>query len=108
MLMTGRDKGYSSTVKSYYPGWDGEPDTPLIKLVKEGYEKASGKETAVTPIHAGLECSWFSQKRKSIQIVAIGPTINNPHTANEVLYIDTVETCVKTILYALENTESLH
>lgn len=101
------DSGYTFTVEVSYPGWDGDPDTELIRLVKKGYEEVSGQSAAIMPIHAGLECSWFSQKREGIQLASIGPRIADPHTVNETLYLDTIEPCVSAVLYTLENINEL-
>ena len=101
-----KEKGYVCKIEADYPGWDGDADVSLVKLIKEGYEKSDSGEAAVIPIHAGLECSWFSRKREGIQMVSIGPRVDNAHTVQETLYIDTIEPCVKTVLYALKNIES--
>ena len=101
-----QETGYTSTVGAAYPGWDGDPNTKLIQLIKKGYEEGSGKTVSIIPVHAGLECSWFSQKRQGIQLASIGPKITDPHSVNETLYIDTIEPCVSAILYTLKNINS--
>lgn len=99
--------GYSFIIESNYPGWSGESDTELIKLVSKGYQKATGKDTDIVAIHAGIECAWFSRKCEDIQLVSIGPRIDDCHTVNETLYIDTVKPCVETVIYTLENIKDI-
>lgn len=98
--------GYSLTVMSKYPGWDGDPDSPLLKLSEEGYKKI-GVEARLVAIHAGLEPSWFSSKREGMQMICLGPTIKGAHTTEETLYIDTLAPTMDVILYCLHNVNKL-
>ena len=38
-----------------YPGWKPNPDSAILKLMKETYQKMYGKEPQVMAIHAGLK-----------------------------------------------------
>ena len=98
--------GYELTVMSKYPGWDGDPDTPLLKLAAQGY-KSIGVDARLVAIHAGLEPSWFSSKREGMQMICLGPTIKGAHTTEETLYIDTLAPTMDVVLYCLHHVNEL-
>lgn len=98
--------GYSYTTVAKFPGWDGDPDAPLVKLTAQAYS-----ETGTTPeliaVHAGIECAWFTTMREGIQMVCIGPDVVGAHTTGETLKPKTVEPMVAALLYCLSNIDSL-
>ena len=98
--------GYSCTTNSKYPGWDGDPDSPLLKLSAKAYEE-TGVEPELQAVHAGLESSWFTTKRAGIQMIAIGPTITGAHTTSETLKPKTIEPMVPALLYCLANINAI-
>ena len=98
--------GYTLTVLSKYPGWDGDPNSPLLKLCEKGY-KSIGIDARLVAIHAGLEPSWFSSKRPGMQMICLGPTIKGAHTTEETLYIDTLAPTMDVILYCLHHVNEL-
>jgi len=100
------DNGYSIDIFNMYPGWDGNPKAALLLLAEKAYESI-GIDSNACAIHAGLECSWFTDKREGVQIICIGPTIENAHTPNETLHLDTVESTVKAILYCIEHINEI-
>ncbi len=98
--------GYEMTVGSKYPGWDGNPDSPLLKLSAEAY-KSFGVDAELVAIHAGLEPSWFSSKREGMQMICLGPTLKGAHTTEETLYIDTLAPTMDVVLYVLQHVNEL-
>ncbi|MCQ2792385.1 MAG: beta-Ala-His dipeptidase [Bacilli bacterium] len=99
--------GYKYIYGSSSPGWDGDPNIKLIALLKEGYSE-SYTDTKLSSMHAGLECSWLSSKRKGIQIACLGAQISDAHTTKETLYLDTIEPCVKAIVHAIKKLADLN
>jgi dipeptidase D len=78
---------------SGYPGWTPNPNSQLLKLLEQAYEKLFDKKPAIKAIHAGLECGLFSQKYPDLDMVSIGPTLRGVHSPDEKLEIATVKMC---------------
>lgn len=74
-----------------YPGWKPNPDSTILKEMKEVYNNKFGKVPAVRVIHAGLECGILGSTYTSWDMISFGPTIRNPHSPDEMVKIDTVE-----------------
>ncbi|HMA62125.1 MAG TPA: aminoacyl-histidine dipeptidase [bacterium] len=74
-----------------YPGWQPNPDSPILKKMKEVYQDLYDVEPGQEAIHAGLETGLIGEKVPGIDMVSFGPTINNPHSPDEEVKIDTVE-----------------
>ena len=86
----GEKYGAEVTQGPGYPGWKADVKSPFLKLVARVYEKALGKKPKITAVHAGLECGFLSRFDPELKIVSIGPTIKNPHSPQELVYIDSV------------------
>ncbi len=74
-----------------YGGWDPNPDSEILTLLKRLYKEQTGKESVVQVVHAGLECSVILGKYPNLDVVSLGPTLRSPHTTTERCYIPTVE-----------------
>lgn len=79
--------GWEVTLKAAYPGWNPEPKSPFLAYVRSHLESVSDSEVKVEAIHAGLECGIIGSKIPGIQMVSIGPRMENPHTPDERLRI---------------------
>lgn len=86
-----------------YPGWKLNPNSDLLKLVVEAYERLYGKSPKVLAIHAGLECGLFSEKYPHIDMVSFGPTLRGVHSPDEKLLIPTVKKAWDLLLEILRN-----
>ncbi|HUT70075.1 MAG TPA: aminoacyl-histidine dipeptidase [Desulfatiglandales bacterium] len=73
-----------------YPAWQPDMNSPLLKRCKEVYQRLFGKEPVVEVIHAGLECGIISSKYEGMDAISVGPTLENPHSPDERLYIPSV------------------
>jgi dipeptidase D len=74
-----------------YGGWDPNPDSEILNLLKKVYREQNGKEATVQADHAGLECSVILSKYPGMDVVSMGPTLLSPHTTNERFEIATAE-----------------
>jgi dipeptidase D len=88
--------GWEVTRREAYPGWNPEPKSLFLSFVRTHFEKITGRDVKVEAIHAGLECGIIGSMIPGIQMVSIGPSIENAHTPDEKLKIIDVE-----ILYNL-------
>ncbi|NQU33655.1 MAG: aminoacyl-histidine dipeptidase [Bacteroidetes bacterium] len=74
-----------------YPGWKPNPDSPILKEMKEVYNNKFGRVPEVKVIHAGLECGILGATYPHWDMISFGPTIRNPHSPDEMVKIDTVQ-----------------
>lgn len=70
------------------PGWNGNPNSDLVKLALESFTELTGLQGEIKAIHAGLEVGEISSKleansRKPIQSISFGPTILDAHSPSE-------------------------
>jgi dipeptidase D len=79
-------------VKPNYPGWRPNLDSPLLEATRRVYAATFGREAAVSTIHAGLEPSVIAGRvGRPLDMIAIGPQIDFPHSPDERLSIPSVE-----------------
>ena len=74
-----------------YGGWDPNPNSEILNMLKRIYKEQNGKEAIVQVDHAGLECSVILEKYPNMDVGSLGPTLLSPHTTNERCQISTVE-----------------
>lgn len=99
---------FESKHGTYMPGWDGDPESDLVKTVGRAYEAVAGAQVKVEGIHAGLETGILVKKIeealtefRKIDALSFGPTIHNPHSVDESLEVDTVSVFYKQLKEAL-------
>lgn len=80
----------SVEIKNSYPGWAYRKDSPLREKMVRIYEERYGKKPVLEAIHAGLECGILAGKIQDLDCVSIGPDLENVHTAEERMCIDSV------------------
>jgi dipeptidase D len=103
----GEKYGADVIQENAYPGWQADPGSPFLALVKNSYEDILKNEVSIKAIHGGLECGLFSNLNPELQIASIGPEIKNVHTPNERVYIKSVGTVWDVIRKIIENMERL-
>jgi len=83
--------GASIEIKDAYPGWQPNPDSPIVRRTVDVYEKLFGKRPELKAIHAGLECGLLIEKVPDMDCVSIGPQIENAHSPDEKVQISSVD-----------------
>jgi dipeptidase D len=84
--------GGSLEVKHNYNGWRPDLDSALLAVAAGVYERLFGAPPVVTAVHAGLETSVIGDKvGRHLDMLAIGPQIEFPHSPDERVSIPTVE-----------------
>ncbi len=73
-----------------YPGWKPDPDSELLGIAKAVHTELFGEPPVVEAIHAGLETGIIGEKFPGMDMISIGPTINNPHSPDEYVDVTTV------------------
>lgn len=90
MLQTAERTGAKAVVRNAYPGWAYRKDSPLRERMVRIYENRYGKKPVLEAIHAGLECGILAGKIPDLDCVSIGPDLQNVHTAEESMDIESV------------------
>ena len=83
--------GMKTELSGSYGGWDPNPDSEILNLLKKVYKEQTGEEATVQADHAGLECSVILSKYPGMDVVSLGPTLLSPHTTSERFKVDTAE-----------------
>jgi dipeptidase D len=73
---TGRLRG---RVPGLLPGLESRPWLPVLGLVEAPYQDPYGQESEVMAVHAGLECGVIGAKYPEMDMISIGPTLNDVH-----------------------------
>ncbi len=97
-----RQAGAEVRVKDAYPGWKPNPSSPIVQKTSEVYEKLFGEKPALKAIHAGLECGLLIEKVPGMDVVSIGPQIENAHSPEEKVQISSVQKFYKHLAAVLE------
>lgn len=80
------------TVGNSRPIWQPKNNSLLTATAVKAYsEVSSGAKPVEEVCHGGLETALFAEKRPDIDMISIGPTLEDPHQIHERLKIDTVE-----------------
>ncbi len=95
--------GFEYTQGDGYPGWTPNPNSRLLAITVEQFEKQFGAKPVVRAIHAGLECGLFSEKIEGMDMVSFGPTLRGVHSPDEKLLIPTVSRFYKLVADVLQN-----
>ncbi|MDR0828998.1 MAG: aminoacyl-histidine dipeptidase [Prevotellaceae bacterium] len=86
-----------------YSGWNPNPNSPILKAMKESYQQEFGVEPKVQVVHAGLECGIIGAIEPNLDMISFGPTIRSPHSPMERVNIPSVEKFWKFLIKVLEN-----
>ena len=94
--------GMKTELSGSYGGWDPNPDSEILNLMRKVYKDQTGEEAIVQADHAGLECSVILSKYPGMDVVSFGPTLLSPHTTTERFEIATAEPFWKMLIAVLE------
>jgi dipeptidase D len=79
-------------VKHNYNGWRPDLDSQVLATAHRVYEELFATQPVVTGVHAGLETSVIGSKvDRPLDMLAIGPQIEFPHSPDERVSIPTVQ-----------------
>lgn len=97
-----KQAGAEVHIKDAYPGWKPNPSSPIVQKTSEVYEKLFGEKPELKAIHAGLECGLLIEKVPGMDVVSIGPQIENAHSPEEKVQISSVQKFYKHLAAVLE------
>jgi dipeptidase D len=95
--------GYEVVFADYYPGWNPNPDSPILGLMEATYQELYGEEPEVMAVHAGLECGVIGAKYPGMDMISIGPTLSDVHSPAERLFIPSVGHVMELLMEVLQN-----
>ncbi|MFH1981681.1 MAG: aminoacyl-histidine dipeptidase [Pseudomonadota bacterium] len=84
-----------------YPPWPPDMASPLLARCKNVYRDTFGAEPVVEIIHAGLECAVIGSVYPGMDMISFGPTMKNPHSPDERLYLPSVDNIWKFLVALL-------
>ena len=87
----GRLAGAEVACGNDYPGWDPNPDSPLLAQCRKVYTSLFKVEPKVAAIHAGLECGIIGKRVGAMDMISFGPRIEGAHSPDERVYIVSVQ-----------------
>ena len=82
--------GASSQSDSEFAPWTPNMESALLKRCQKVYETVSGRQPVVQSLHAGLECAIIGDKYEGMDMISFGPTMEDPHSPNERLFIPSI------------------
>jgi len=82
--------GAVSVFDQGYPGWKPNPNSPILKSMREIYKAKFGKTPEIKAVHAGLECGIIGGSYPELDMISFGPTIRYPHSPDEKVNIASV------------------
>ncbi len=94
--------GGTYIIDSDYPAWEYCEKSSLRDLAVRIYREQYKCDPTLTCIHAGLECGIIYDKIENMDIISIGPNIENIHTVKEKLDIKSTERTYDYLLGILE------
>ncbi|MDO5088825.1 MAG: aminoacyl-histidine dipeptidase, partial [Leptotrichiaceae bacterium] len=98
-----RKHGANIKVETVYPSWEYKKDSKIRELIAKSFKELTGKDAEIKAIHAGLECGYFADNIKDLDVVSIGPNIYGAHSPQERMEIKSVGDTWDLLLKILEN-----
>lgn len=79
--------GFAIEESDGYPAWTPNSRSTLAELTRCAY-RSVGIQSQTKVIHAGLECGLFAALKSDLDMVSFGPQMENVHSVNERLNIE--------------------
>jgi dipeptidase D len=82
--------GATSVRRSRYPVWTPDSGSALYTTANQVYQKLFDATLRTEVVHAGLETGYFAEQNEDLEIISLGPTVENVHTPRERLSVPSV------------------
>lgn len=102
LRMTAELLGAEFVIRGSYPAWEYKRDSKLRDIFVSTFKRKYNKEPGIRAIHAGLECGIFSKGLEGVDIVSLGPDMEDIHTPDERLHIESAARVYDFLVEALE------
>ena len=95
--------GFEVDFSGDYPGWAPNPDSAILKVLDELYQKQTGEKAHIAACHAGLECGIIGSHYPKMDMISFGPTIRGAHSPDERASISSTQKFWKFLKEVLQN-----
>lgn len=95
--------GFNVSLSGDYPGWNPNPNSAILEVLKAQYQQVFNEEPKVVACHAGLECGILGQNYPDMDMISFGPTIKGAHAPDERVCISSVQKFWTFTLEVLKN-----
>ena len=86
-----------------YPGWKPNPNSAILKVLKNVYVNLFKENPNILACHAGLECGILGTNYPSMDMISFGPNIRGAHSPDERASISSTLKYWKFVLEVLKN-----
>lgn len=94
--------GLEAGCENYYPCWDYMAHSPLRDIMARVHKEVYGKDIIMVGIHAGLECGIFKEKMPDLDIITLGPTMDDVHSPDENMSLSSFDSTFKFLVALVE------
>lgn len=95
--------GLKTNVFLYFPVWQPDANSPLLKTTRETYKELFEMDPKVVTVHAGLETGVIGEKIPGMDMISFGPDLHGAHSIVEKVGIKSVKKMWQLTLRTLEN-----
>lgn len=88
-------RGFTVREDNDYPGWKPQPESDIVRILKQTHQEVFTTELKIAAIHAGLECGLIGQGYPDMQMISFGPNMWGVHTPQEHVSIPSVYNFMK-------------
>jgi dipeptidase D len=81
---------WSVELRPILPEWTPKPKSKFLRYAREQYESVLGDAVNTSVIHGGLETGMINEKIPELEMISLGPTIEDLHSPSERLKISDV------------------
>ncbi|PIE67232.1 MAG: aminoacyl-histidine dipeptidase [Deltaproteobacteria bacterium] len=82
--------GATAETNKGYPSWPMDGQSALLKRCQRIYRELFGSDATIQIMHAGLECGVIGDRCPGMDMISLGPTLENPHSPSERLHLPSV------------------
>ena len=83
------------------PAWAENPKSKLVPLFADVYREEAGRDPRIEAMHGGLETGYLFSMNQNLDIISVGPTTHDIHSADESVELDTVALLTRIVAKAL-------
>ena len=105
ILMTAKLCGAKAETGGAYPAIAYMADSPFRRQYGEIMEQVWNRQIKTLAVHAGAEAGYFARKMPGIEIVTLGPMMEDVHSPMERLDLASFEKCTAFLLDVLERLD---
>ena len=98
------DAGFEFVILGSQPGFETKSSSEFLKSIKDAYKKIGNEENLkVKSVHITVEAGFFREKIEDLEIAIISPKIENAHTPEECVEIESIRRCDEWIRNVIES-----